>query len=81
MKEYTLIYFNEEGGCNITFETKKEINMLLKEINEEENGINSIITDLETIDSMYVDENKKYMIIKGLPVIPKVIEKIIKVEI
>ena len=55
--------------------------MLLKEINEEENGINSIITDLETIDSMYVDENKKYMIIKGLPVIPKVIEKITKVEI
>ena len=82
-KEFTFIYFNEDGGCVIEFMTLQEVNKWLDDIIKDEDGnpLDSIVVKLEKFDSMYKSEIQRYMIIKGLPIIPRVITKIQKLEI
>ena len=83
MKEYTLIYFNEDGGCNISFLSSSEMMSFLDDL------IQDYDTELLTLffndsnknyDSMYVGESK-YMIIKGLPVLPEIVTTVTKLKL
>lgn len=77
MKKYTVIYFNEDGGCNISCKTKEDINKLLEEIPFE-----SFINYAHNYsDSMNGDYVYKYMIIEGIPILPTIVEKITKLKI
>ena len=82
-KEFTFLYFNQDGGCNIEFMTLEEVNKWLDDIikDEEGNPLDSIVSKLEKFDSMYKSENQRYMIIKGLPIVPRTVIKIQKLEI
>ena len=86
MKEFTVIYFNDDG-CSIYTYTLKELNEFLKDIidvNTSEGGIlSAFISDVDKsgIDTAFIDENQKYMIIKGLPIKPKIVESVLKLSI
>lgn len=86
MKEFTVIYFNDDG-CGIYTYTLKELNKFLKDIidvNTSEGGIlSAFISDVDKsgIDTAFIDENQKYMIIKGLPIKPKIVESVLKLSI
>ena len=82
-KEFTVIYFAEDGGCIVSFETLEEVNKLLDELIKDEdiNPLDIIVSDLQSFDSMYKTEDQRYMIIKGLPIVPRIVSKIQKLEI
>lgn len=82
MKEYTVIYFNEDGGCNIVFKSKEEILKFFDElVLDSKNVLDLFESSIEArYDSMYMG-NSKYMIIKGLPILPKIQTKVTKLTI
>jgi hypothetical protein len=82
-KEYILIYFNEDGGVNISQESRQEIEDHLKEVLEcSGNALDYYVTSLDKeVDSMYRKEDQRYMIIKGELVIPKIVQTVTKLEI
>lgn len=70
-KEYTLIYLAEDGGYNISFKTGMEIASFLEMIANENDEPATLFLDSPINNDSIFTKGTKYMIVKGIPVMPK----------
>jgi hypothetical protein len=69
--EYTLISISETGEFSINFKTKLEMSAWLEMIANENDEPATLFLEEPTSSSYFSSTGTKYMIIQGIPVLPK----------